>query len=71
MSGQPDPPPEPRLPGAPLPDPDPVPDEVPVPPNPDERRVKRTIMRTARLLIGTIVALFALGLVYRLLRGEG
>jgi hypothetical protein len=37
----------------------------------DERRARRAIMRAARLLIGTILLLFAIGLVYRLVRNAG
>jgi hypothetical protein len=44
-----------------------VAEERPAPPNPDERRAKRAILRVARVLIGTIVLLFLVGLAYRLL----
>jgi hypothetical protein len=64
---RPDPAYEPPLPGAPRPVAPQVAEERPAPPNPDERRAKRAILRVARVLIGTIVLLFLVGLAYRLL----
>jgi hypothetical protein len=43
--------------------------EASSPPTPDERRARRLFLRAARVLIGTILLLFLIGLVYRMLGG--